>query len=83
MEQVIPFPPDGTGMIYQPDPENPMTVTSDFAVYNPRLPFTMNFPGPEFCSDKGDLMMVVGTTPWVSSQKNPSILLATFLLTLL
>ena len=63
--QVIPFPPDDTGMIYKVDPDNPLTIASDYAIYSPRLPYTMNFPGPEFCSDKGETMMVVGTTPRV------------------
>ena len=68
--QVIPFPPDDTGMIYKVDPENPLTFKSEYAIYSPRLPFTMNFPGPGFCSEKGDVMMVVGTTPRVRYNQN-------------
>ena len=63
--QVIPIAPPETGMLYLPDPENPMTITSDYAIYNPRLPYTMNFPGPQTCADKGDILMIVGSTPRV------------------
>ena len=63
--QVIPFPPPETGMIYQPEDENSISFQSEFMAYNPRLPFTLKFPGPEFCSGNGDIMMVVGTYPIV------------------
>ena len=41
--QVVPFPPPETGMIFLPDPENPITLQSEFNVYNPRLPFNMKY----------------------------------------
>ena len=46
-----------------PDEKNQITLESEFTFYNPRLPFSMNFPGPEFCGDNGDIMMIVGIVP--------------------
>ena len=60
--QVIPFPPPETGMVFQQDPENPITLQSEFNVYNPRLPMDMGFPA-DFCGDNGDIMMIVGSVP--------------------
>ena len=63
--QVIPFPPEDTGMIFQPDPANPITLVSDYTVYNPKLPMEMAFPG-DFCGDNGNIMMIVGIVPKVT-----------------
>ena len=63
--QVIPFPPPDIGMQHAPDEKNQITLESEFTFYNPRLPFTMNFPGPQFCGDNGDIMMIVGIIPEV------------------
>ena len=63
--QVIPFPPPDIGMQHAPDEKNQITLESEFTFYNPRLPFTMNFPGPQFCGDNGDIMMIVGIIPQV------------------
>ena len=63
--QVIPFPPPDIGMQHAPDEKNQITLESEFTVYNPKLAFTMKFPGPEFCGDNGDIMMVVGSVPQV------------------
>ena len=62
--QVIPFPPEDTGMIFQPDPANPITLVSDYTVYNPKLPLKMAFPD-DFCGDNGNIMMIVGIVPKV------------------
>ena len=62
--QVIPFPPPETGMVFQQDPENPITLQSQYNVYNPRLPMDMGFP-PDFCGDNGNIMMIVGSVPQV------------------
>ena len=61
--QVIPFPPPEIGMEYSPDENNKITLASEFNIYNPKLPLTMKFPGPEFCIDNGDIMMIVGSIP--------------------
>ena len=61
--QVIPFPPPEIGMVYSPDENNRITLASDFNIYNPRLPLSMKFPGPEFCTDNGDIVMIVGSFP--------------------
>ena len=61
--QVIPFPPPEIGMVYSPDENNRITLASEFNIYNPRLPLDMKFPGPEFCTDNGDIMMIVGSFP--------------------
>ena len=63
--QVIPFPPPDIGMQHAPDEKNQITLESEFNVYNPRLPFKMKFPGPEFCAENGDIMMIVGSIPKV------------------
>ena len=63
--QVIPFPPPETGMVFQPDPLNPITLASEFNVYNPKLPLTMGFPG-DFCGDNGNILMIVGIVPLVT-----------------
>ena len=52
-------------MLHAPDEKNQITLESEFTVYNPKLAFTMKFPGPEFCGDNGDIMMVVGSVPQV------------------
>ena len=63
--QVIPFPPAEIGMEYSPDENNRITLASQFNIYNPKLPLNMKFPGTEFCSDNGDIMMIVGSVPEV------------------
>ena len=62
--QTIPFPPKKTGLVHLPDPDNPITLQSEYNVYNPKLPLTMGFPG-DFCGDNGNLMMIVGSVPKV------------------
>ena len=61
----MPFPDPDTGLIYQPENENSISFTSEFLVYNPRLKYTMNFPGIDFCGDNGGVMLLVGTFPAV------------------
>ena len=61
---MIPFPPPDSGLVFQPDPDNPITLQSEYNVYNPKLPLTMGFPG-DFCGDNGNLMMIVGSVPKV------------------
>ena len=53
-----------TGMVFKEDPENPITLQSEFNVYNPRLPFFMGYPS-SFCGDNGDILMIVGSIPKV------------------
>ena len=74
MYKVVPFPDPDTGLIYQPENENSISFTSDLLVYNPRLKYTMNFPGVEFCGDNGGIMLLVGSFPAVSKRKFLSIL---------
>ena len=61
--QVIPFPPPEIGMEYSPDENNKITLASEFNIYNPRLPMNMDFPGPEFCSDNGHILLIIGSIP--------------------
>ena len=61
--QVIPFPPPEIGMEYSPDENNKITLASEFNIYNPRLPMEMDFPGTEFCSDNGDILLIIGSIP--------------------
>ena len=61
--QVIPFPPPEIGMEYSPDENNKITLASEFNIYNPRLPMKMDFPGPQFCSDNGDVLLIIGSIP--------------------
>ena len=58
--QVIPFPPRDIGLQHLEDPMNPIVIESEFTIYNPKIPMTMNFP-KTFCSNNGDVMMVVGS----------------------
>ena len=53
-------------MIFQPDPLNPITLVSEYTVYNPRIPFQMNFPN-DFCGDNGNILVLVGSIPAVRS----------------
>ena len=68
--KVVPFPDPDTGLIYRPENENSISFTSEFLVYNPKLKYTMNFPGIDFCGDNGGVMLLVGTFPAV--RKNSS-----------
>ena len=52
-------------MQHAPDEKNQITLESEFTFYNPKLAFSMNFPGPQFCGDNGDVMMIVGIIPEV------------------
>ena len=52
-------------MIFQPDPANPITLVSDYTVYNPKLPLKMALPD-DFCGDNGNIMMIVGVVPKVT-----------------
>ena len=58
--QYIPFPPPEVGMIYVPDEQNSLSLLSESSFYNPQLPLTMNFPGPSFCEENGEILMIVG-----------------------
>ena len=51
-------------------PSSSLSLLSELSIYNPRLPFSMKFPGSEFCADNGELLMIVGE---ISSKntKNP------------
>ena len=71
--QDIPFPPAKIGMEYRPDEKNNMTLVSSFTIYNPTLPLTMPFPGPEHCDGEKKLM-VVGKIP-SSMRKYPELIL--------
>ena len=56
----IPMPPAYTNLNFVPDPENSFTLTSPFALYGPRVPFDMKFPGPSFCTEEeGSKMLIV------------------------
>ena len=50
------------------DPENPITLASEFTLYDVVLPLKMKFPG-DFCGDQGRIMLVVGSIP--SGSKDP------------
>ena len=71
--QDIPFPPRSVGMEYSPDAKNNMTLVSDYTIYNPRLPFSMNFPGPQQCDGEQKLMIVGQISS--SMRKFPEIIL--------
>lgn len=58
--QYIPFPPPEVGMEYVPDDQNSLSLLSESSFYNPKLPLKIRFPGPEFCEDNGDILMIVG-----------------------
>ena len=51
-------------------PSSSLSLLSELSIYNPRLPFSMKFPGSKFCADNGELLMIVGE---ISSKntKNP------------
>ena len=66
--QQIPFPPKETGLVHLTDPENPITLASEFTLYDVALPLKMKFPG-DFCGDQGRIMLVVGSIP--SGSKDP------------
>ena len=66
--KVVPFPDPDTGLIYRPENENSISFTSEFLVYNPKLKYTMNFPGIDFCGDNGGVMLLVGTFPAVRTR---------------
>ena len=61
--QEIPFPPRSIGLEYIPDPNNPISLASEFSQYNPSLPLRMSFPGPTFCGDNSQKLMIVGRIP--------------------
>ena len=60
--QLVPFPPKDTGLVHLPDSENPITLESEFTIYDVTLPQKMNFPG-DFCGGEGRIMLVVGRFP--------------------
>jgi hypothetical protein len=61
--QNIPFPPKSIGLEYVPDPANPISLASEYSQYNPTIPLRMPFPGPEFCGDNNQKLMIVGRIP--------------------
>ena len=50
------------------DPDNPITLASEFTLYDVSLPLKMKFP-LDFCGDQGRIMLVVGSIP--SGSKDP------------
>ena len=66
--QQIPFPPKETGLVHLADPDNPITLASEFTLYDVSLPLKMKFP-LDFCGDQGRIMLVVGSIP--SGSKDP------------
>ena len=75
--QYIPFPPSGTDMVYVPDESNSLSLISETSFYNPKLPLSIKFPGPSFCEDNGDILMVAGEVPKKSKQPFELIILTT------
>ena len=73
--QNIPFAPSETGLVYQNDPLNPMTLVSDFSLYVPPVPLEMKFFGSEFCGDNKMRLMMVASVP-AGSKANPEIVMA-------
>jgi hypothetical protein len=61
--QTIPFPPKESGLQHLADPNNPITLASEFTIYDVSLPLTINFPGPSFCEDPPQTLLVVGRVP--------------------
>ena len=45
------------------DPENPISLQSRFSQYNPILPLSLAWPGPQFCGEGEQQLLVVGTIP--------------------
>ena len=72
---VIPFPPRTIGLHYTPDTKNNISLASEFSVYNPDIPLEMSFPGPQFCGDNQEQMLVVGTIP-LQGEEPPEIIFA-------
>lgn len=60
--QLVPFPPKATGLVHLPDVENPITLESEFTIYDVSLPQKMNFPS-DFCGAEDRIMLVVGRFP--------------------
>ena len=50
---------------------------SDYSVYNPTLPATMRFPGPQFCGDNKEKMLLVGNIPEESEEPLEIVFLGT------
>ena len=67
--QYIPFPPSDLDMVYVPDDQNSLSLLSELSIYNPRLPFSMKFPGADFCGDNGEILMIVGEISKKQSKK--------------
>ena len=67
--QYIPFPPSDLDMVYVPDDQNSLSLLSELSIYNPRLPFSMKFPGADFCRDNGEILMIVGEISKKQSKK--------------
>ena len=66
--QTIPFPPKKTGLVHLPDPNNPITLASEFTLYDVSLPLKMKIP-EDLCGDEGQIMLIVGRIP--SESKTP------------
>ena len=66
--QTIPFPPKKTGLVHLPDPNNPITLASEFTLYDVSLPLKMKIPD-DLCGDEGQIMLIVGRIP--SESKKP------------
>ena len=74
--QYIPFPPSDLDMVYVPDDQNSLSLLSELSIYNPRLPFSMKFPGAQFCQDNGEILMIVGEISKKKSKKPLEIVFA-------
>ena len=53
------MPPAYTNLNFVPDPSNDFTLTSQFALYGPRVPFDMTFPGPSICANPANKTLIV------------------------
>ena len=67
--QQIPFPGKEKGLVHLEDPANPITIASGATIYDPQLPLDMTFPGPDFCEENDQQMLLVGRIP--STSKAP------------
>ena len=65
--QTIPFPPKKSGLVHLPDPNNPITLASEFTLYDVSLPLKMTIPD-DLCGDEGQIMLVVGRIPTESKK---------------
>ena len=72
--QVVPFPPKETGILFLPEPNSSFNFNSEFASYNPQLPFTMSWP-EGFCDGLQKLLLVGNVLPGTKKPQVPEIYL--------